>query len=607
MSEIMVYFFQMLLNMGGSEIMKLRTRFFLIFSILAVIPLLILTEYSYVRYRDITYERMDELSENLFQNAVTQTNNMLSTVQTSISYLTFYSNENDYSVIENLRPYAEEDTQLTAYDTFRTTQHLNGVFQNIMASYDYITGIYIFTPSDVTFSCSQSSNILSSRYSPKGKNWYENTLAQNGHFYVSAFMDPDMFIGEVEDAVYFSLSINDLYTNEFLGVILVSCDSDIFDLSTVNTMPETTLLYISSKETNYTLYSNIDELPESFSGTDAKIKKTDLAVDSLELTAAFDYDSLYAEFSLTGALFLVVAFTCILIFLVLAYVMTKNMIRPLEELSTTMSRQGKDLSFYSPYMNRTDEIGTLYNEYSNMLEELNASIKRDYQDKLNILDAQMKSLEARINSHFLFNTLESINSMAEIDENEDIATMSLALGNMFRYAIKTPSEIVTLRDEINHVKDYVSIQSIRFSNKFTLTLDIPDELYQQKVLKLILQPLVENSFYHGLNYCTAGDNITIQAKRDSTILYITVSDNGQGMTQEVLDELRAKLSEEASFTELGHRNKQGIGLKNIHSRIELYYGRGYGLSITSTPGEGTSITIKIPVLQGSGVIQEAKE
>lgn len=603
----MVYFFQMLLNMGGSEIMKLRTRFFLIFSILAVIPLLILTEYSYVRYRDITYERMDELSENLFQNAVTQTNNMLNTIQTSISYLTFYSNENDYSVIENLRPYAEEDTQLTAYDTFRTTQHLNGVFQNIMASYDYITGIYIFTPSDVTFSCSQSSNILSSRYSPKGKNWYENTLAQNGHFYVSAFMDPDMFIGEVEDAVYFSLSINDLYTNEFLGVILVSCDSDIFDLSTVNTMPETTLLYISSKETNYTLYSNINELPENFSGSGLEVKKTDLAVDSLELTAAFDYDSLYAEFSLTGALFLVVAFTCILIFLVLAYVMTKNMIRPLEELSTTMSRQGKDLSFYSPYMNRTDEIGTLYNEYSNMLEELNASIKRDYQDKLNILDAQMKSLEARINSHFLFNTLESINSMAEIDENEDIATMSLALGNMFRYAIKTPSEIVTLQDEINHVKDYVSIQAIRFSNKFTLTLDIPDELYQQKVLKLILQPLVENSFYHGLNYCTAGDNITIQAKRDSTILYITVSDNGQGMTQEVLDELRAKLSEEASFTELGHRNKQGIGLKNIHSRIELYYGRGYGLSITSTPGEGTSITIKIPVLQGSGVIQEAKE
>lgn len=603
----MVYFFQMLPDTGGIIIMKLRTRFFLIFSILAIIPLLILTQYSYVRYRDITYERMDELSENLFQNAVTSTNNVLSTIQTSISYLTFYANENDYSVIENLRPYAEPDPDFTSYDVFRTTQHLNAVFQNIMASYDYITGIYIFTPSDVSFSCSQSANTIRNGYSPQGQNWYENTLAQDGRFYINSIMDPDMFTGNVKDAVYFSLSINDLYTNEFLGVILVSCNPDIFDLSTVNTTPDSTLLYISSKETDYTLYSNIDELPDTFANSDLQVRKTDLTVNSLELTAAFNYDSLYGEFSLTSALLLIVAFTCILFFLVFAYVLTKNMIRPLEELSNTMSHQGKELSFYSPYMNRTDEIGTLYNEYANMLEELNASIKRDYQDKLNILDAQMKSLEARINSHFLFNTLESINSMAEIDENEDIATMSLALGNMFRYAIKTPSEIVTLQDEINHVKDYVSIQSIRFSNKFTLTLDIPDELYQQKVLKLILQPLVENSFYHGLNYCTAGDNITIQAKRDSTILYITVSDNGQGMTQEVLDELRAKLSEEASFTELGHRNKQGIGLKNIHSRIELYYGRGYGLSITSTPGEGTSITIKIPVLQGSGVIQEAKE
>ncbi len=586
--------------------MKLRTRFFLIFSILAIIPLLILTQYSYVRYRDITYERMDELSENLFQNAVASTNNVLSTIQTSISYLTFYANENDYSVIENLRPYAEPDPDFTSYDVFRTTQHLNAVFQNIMASYDYITGIYIFTPSDVNFSCSQSANTIRSGYSPAGQNWYENTLAQNGHFYINSIMDPEMFIGDVKDAVYFSLTINDLYTDEFLGVILVSCDPEIFDLSTVNTMPDSTLLYISSKETNYTLYSNIDELPDTFASSDLQVRKTDLTVNSLELTAAFNYDSLYEEFSLTSALLLAVAFTCILFFLVLAYVVSKNMVRPLEELSRTMSHQGKDLSFYSPYMNRTDEIGTLYNEYANMLEELNASIKRDYQDKLNILDAQMKSLEARINSHFLFNTLESINSMAEIDENEDIATMSLALGNMFRYAIKTPSEIVTLRDEINHVKDYVSIQSIRFSNKFTLTLNVPEELYQQKVLKLILQPLVENSFYHGLNYCTAGDNITIHARKEQAVLYITVSDNGQGMTQDVLEDLRSKLSEEASFTELGHRNKQGIGLKNIHSRIELYYGKGYGLSLESSPGNGTSITIKIPVLQASAGSPDAE-
>ncbi len=578
--------------------MKLRTKLFSIFSVLAVIPLLVLTVYAYSRYRDVTYQRMDELSDNLFQNAVTYADNRLDTIQRSIRFLTFYSNDEDYSVIENIRPFSEGSAAYTSYDIFRTHRHINAIFQNIMTAYDYITGIYIFTPADVIFSCSQSYNTIAGDYSPKGREWYEQTVDASGSFCVNTTLDSDIFPNnDRDDNIYFSLSINDLYSHEFLGVILVACDSDILDLSTVNTMDENTLLYISNETTNYTLYTNIDELPGTFSDNNLKTLQTDLSLEPLTLTAAFDYDSLYEEFSLTGILFIVVSLTCILLCLVLAYVVTKNMIRPIECLSLTMSRQHSHrFSFASPYMNRTDEIGTLYNEYANMLEELNASIKRDYQDKLNILDAQMKSLEARINSHFLFNTLESINSIAEIDENEQIATMSLALGNMFRYAIKTPSEIVTLADEISHVKDYVAIQSTRFSGRFTLALDIPERLLSQKVLKLILQPLVENSFYHGLNYCTAGDHIRIQAQKKENILYITVSDNGQGMTEATLNSLRRKLSEEASFTELGHRNKQGIGLKNIHSRIELYYGKGYGLTIASAPGQGTSITIKIPVL-----------
>lgn len=577
--------------------MKLRIKFFLIFSVLAIIPLLVLTEYSYAHYHKVTYERMDDLSENLFNNAVKETENTLRTISQSISFLTFYSNDEDYSVIESMRLYAEEVPSYTSYDIYRTNQLFNSVFQNIMTSYDYITGIYIFTPSDVTFSCTQSMNTLNAKYNPKGSAWYENTLEQDGQFYISSVTDPNMFTNPVTDSVFFSLSVKDIYTHQFLGVILVSCDSDIFDLSTVNTMADYALLSISNKNTNIVLSSNINDFPDSFARSDLKIRKADLSMGSLELTAAFDYDSLYEEFSLTSVLLLVIAFTCIVICLVLAYVVTKNMISPLESLSRTMSCQSRTgFSFSSPYMNRTDEIGTLYNEYANMLEELNASIKRDYQDKLNILDAQMKSLEARINSHFLFNTLESINSMAEIDGNENIATMSLALGNMFRYAIKTPSEIVTLEDEVRHVKDYISIQSIRFSNRFSLILDIPEDLYKEKVLKLILQPLVENSFYHGLNYCTAGDKITIHAEKAENVLNITVSDNGQGMAPETLKKLQSKLSEEASFTELGHRNKQGIGLKNIHSRIELYYGKGYGLTFFSELNKGTSITIHIPIL-----------
>jgi two-component system sensor histidine kinase YesM len=136
-----------------------------------------------------------------------------------------------------------------------------------------------------------------------------------------------------------------------------------------------------------------------------------------------------------------------------------------------------------------------------------------------------------------------------------------------------------------------------------LVTDIPDSLYDEKVLKLILQPLVENALYHGLNYCAQGDSITIHAERNSfgpggNVLKITVLDNGQGISEKTLKQIQLKLKEEAKFTELGHRNKQSIGLKNIHSRIELYYGMGYGLQVESRQDQGTCITILIPVTGG---------
>ena len=147
------------------------------------------------------------------------------------------------------------------------------------------------------------------------------------------------------------------------------------------------------------------------------------------------------------------------------------------------------------------------------------------------------------------------------------------------------------------VNDYVTIQRIRFDNRFHLDLDISSEYLDNKVLKLILQPLVENALYHGLNYCTTGDTITIRAYTENNCLMIDVHDNGQGMDIETLTKLQSSLMEEASFTELGHRNKQSIGLKNIHSRIELYYGKGYGLTVTSIHGEWTNIQIRLPILK----------
>jgi len=553
--------------------------------------------FAYSQYTETTWQRMEEFSENIFQNATSEANTTLNSISQSISFLTFYSNEGEYSIVETLKKFAGSEESYSSYDIFKANQYCNSVFQNLMASNDSIHGIYLFTNHNIVFSCcNKQYSDMKTDYNPSKDRWYQNTLQLNGQFYISTYTSPGMFT-DGQDSLYFARSINDVYTHKFLGVILVDCDPQILNLDHVNTMPDLTLLSISNNENDIVFYSNIDQIDKSFLNATRETKQTELAIEPLVLTASFNYDALFDEYSIAGSLVFAIVIVGLLGYLVLLYFITKSMIRPLETLSFAMSRQNQNhLAFSSPYLNRTDEIGTLFNEYSRMLEDLDASIKRDYKDKLILMDAQMKSLEAHINSHFLFNTLESINSMAELDEDEKIATMSLALGNMFRYSIKTKSELVTLADELQHVQDYVSIQLIRFSSRFSLIREIPQELYQKKVLKLILQPLVENALYHGLNYCTCGDRIILHSRCEGQMLYISVSDNGQGMPPETLEKLQQKLQEEASFTELGRRSKQSIGLKNIHSRIELYYGKGYGLTLESKEGIGTTITIRIPVL-----------
>lgn len=576
--------------------MKLRSKVFTIFTVLAIVPLVILTLFSYRRYQQITYQRMDDISKNLFENALEQANSTLDDLKKTAGIFTFYSDSN-FSIVENLNKFSGIKNSYTSYDEFQFNQDIKFVCQNVLYSNRFLNGMYIFTPSGAVLghTAGKNGDILTD-YDPTATKWYQETLDLNGGIYVSSLDSHPMFSGG-KKSVFFAQALLDVYSHKFLGILVLDCSPELFDLSVANTLPDITLLSIDNTQTSCVLYSNIDNLDSNFAQNSRKIMKQELLFSPLRLTAAIDYESMYNEFSLTGMLLLLIAAACAIGIILLAYAISRNLVYPIEHLSRKMANQkGHTLSLTSRYLNRTDEIGTLYNEYNAMVDELNTSVKKDYQDKLVLLDAQMKSLEARINSHFLFNTLESINSMAELSDNEPIATMSLALGNMFRYTIKTQSELVTVEQELSHVTDYVAIQQLRFSNRFHLVVNMPDSLQKQLVLKLILQPLVENALYHGLNYCACGDTITICGREMDNFICIDVSDNGKGISPDQLELLNQKLKEEPSFTELGHRTKQSIGLKNIHSRIELYYGRGYGLTIKSIPDKGTTIKIKLPIV-----------
>ncbi len=568
----------------------------MIFMLISNLPILIMAIYTYNRYTDLINRQTSQVAENIVENALSSANTTLDNIK-HISELFNFDAGNQESIISDLRNYTGSKSDYTTYDVFKTNNNLKFICQNLIFNSSYINGIFVFTPSGEILGYGYGGNIdIRYGYNPSSDKWYKQTLKLQGKTYIDGIRAKEYIINS-DPSISFSSAIYDVYTKEFLGVLLIDCSPKVFDLSTVNTLPDTALLSI--EQGNQILYSNIDTLAGDFSDKNSIKYNKELDWRELSLVAVFNTEGLYREFNSTRLTLIAISVVCALIFIIISIFLSSYLTKPIILLSKKMSVRGGDNTVDKErYLNRTDEIGILYNEYQSMIEELKLYIKNELEHKLITLDSQMKSLEAQINSHFLYNTLESINSIAEIEEIESISTMSLALGDMFRYSIKTTSELVTLADELKHVKDYISIQQIRFDNRFELLLEIPAGMYSLKILKLVLQPIVENAFYHGLKYCSAGSLIRISGCVENDTIYLSVFDDGLGMTPDRLKELNKSLLEKAHFTELGHRNKQSIGLKNIHTRIQLYYGEGYGMQIQSSQNNGTTVTLKVPLFKG---------
>lgn len=575
--------------------MKLQKKFFLIFLLISIIPILIFSIYTYTRYTNLIDKQVKQSAENLMDVASFQADYTLSNLEHIVEAM-YLPKEDHVSMVDNLKKYAGR-TQPTDYDIYLSNEKLNSTCQDFIYFSPYINGVFLFTPSGNILGYGYGNGInISHDYDPTNDSWYQETIALEGSTYIYGPKAKDFFESS-SPSISFCTALYDVHTRDFLGILMIDCKPEVFDLATVNTMPETASLSVMQKNTP--LYITQSQRLTAFKTGDSLLLERDLNLADLTLHASINRDLLYNEFSITQITLIFLTVTCILAFLIISILLSKSLTKPITYLSSQMARSdGKYDVSDSPYFAYRNEIGTLYNSFQEMLDERNRYIKNELENKLILMDSQMKSLESQINAHFLYNTLEAINSIAAIHKVSRICTMTMALGSMFRYSIKTKSELVSVREELEHVENYIAIQQIRFDYGFSYEIHIPNALREMKVLKLILQPLVENALYHGLNYCRAGDLITVDARQENNRLFIFVTDNGRGMTEEALTVLQNQLSEKPEFKELGRRHGQSIGVKNIHTRISLYYGEYYGLQIFSKTGQGTMVQITLPVMDG---------
>lgn len=281
---------------------------------------------------------------------------------------------------------------------------------------------------------------------------------------------------------------------------------------------------------------------------------------------------------------LLIIFIVILINSYISFRVT-NPIRELEKSVKELEEGNLDADIYMGGSYEVQHLGKSVQDMKFRIKGLMQDIVNEHEEKRK---SEFDSLQAQINPHFLYNTLDIIVWQIENEKQSEAVHTVTALARFFRLSLGKGKNIVTVKDEIDHVKNYLMIQHMRFKNKFDYEFDIAEDVLELPSLKLMLQPLVENAIYHGMEFMDGDGMIMVKAWREEDELYLSVADNGLGMTE---DKVEMILTGESTS---GNGRGSGIGVKNVNERIKLYFGEAYGLTIDSEPDEGTTVIIHLP-------------
>ena len=332
----------------------------------------------------------------------------------------------------------------------------------------------------------------------------------------------------------------------------------------------------------------------NYRGEKYLVTRTDMKTTGWTLVSMVPYKSVMAEtMAISGVMILAVAITLIVTLLLLNRILT-GVVKPLKKLEKYMVQVNPDNMDQRMEILTDDEIGHLSMKFNQMMDRIRNLKEQVIEEQEDKRKYELQALQAQINPHFLYNTLDSIIWMAETNDS-NIVAMTEALAKLFRISLNKGNEEISLERELEHVKNYLIIQSMRYADKFTYEISAEPGVERCRTIKLILQPIVENCIYHGIKKKRGTGKITIRAYRREQNLIIEVRDDGCGMPEEIC---RKILSDEIESENI---SGSGIGVKNVNERIQLRFGKKYGLSYSSEEGVGTTVTYVLPYNEGGSI------
>mgnify|MGYP004537289005 FL=1 len=332
----------------------------------------------------------------------------------------------------------------------------------------------------------------------------------------------------------------------------------------------------------------------NYRGEKYLVTRTDMKTTGWTLVSMVPYKSVMSEtMAISGVMILAVVITLIVTLLLLNRILT-GVVKPLKKLEKYMVQVNPDNMDQRMEILTDDEIGHLSMKFNQMMDRIRNLKEQVIEEQEDKRKYELQALQAQINPHFLYNTLDSIIWMAETNDS-NIVAMTEALAKLFRISLNKGNEEISLERELEHVKNYLIIQSMRYADKFTYEISAEPGVERCRTIKLILQPIVENCIYHGIKKKRGTGKITIRAYRREQNLIIEVSDDGCGMPEEIC---RKILSDEIESENI---SGSGIGVKNVNERIQLRFGKKYGLSYSSEEGVGTTVTYVLPYNEGGSI------
>ncbi|MCB6201443.1 sensor histidine kinase [Extibacter muris] len=521
---------------------------------------------------------------------------------------------------QDLGTILQEEKPKTIEDYYRKDRTMRQILNDSYATYFSVEDVFVCSYNGSVYGSDKNKLSLTAEYDFTRTDWFEDMKQSGAKVSILSQYDSSSYISTGEPQKLFSIvkKIYNYKSGKEIGCLIIHMNSDILGnvLQSVNSNEYQQCLIIDNNkkiiyhpDSDYigTQYreARVSELLTVQNGYMESLSEKGYLVFSTSPVTGWSVvcvvDNEYIMDSINRLrLFLILtALFCVILSVYFASYISRTISDPVARLQRKMHQVGEGDFDIRAATGASDEIGQLTMSFDKMVERTKQLIENVYQSEIYQKEAELNALQAQINPHFLYNTLQTIDMMAEEEEADEISDACQALSKIFRYSINRGQEFVHVQDELVHIENYMLIQKLRFGNKLDVRYDIQEDCRELYIVKLLIQPMVENAVVHGMENVLNKCLVTIRVYRDRDCLYAEVEDNGTGIGTEQLDELNEKLGqsgEQKMVHEVDYvRSHRSIGLENTNARIKLYFGQEYGITITSEEGTGTKVRIRLPV------------